>query len=206
MTVVSELGEKMSYKIAFLNDEEFERLPMASPYTKLGVAYPEYGEAYIRKSGSNLVDVFTLAHELEHLQGATHGEHYDQENKCYYKDFGNMLGPIGTVIGSLIPGVGPMVGPAIGGALGGAGSSIFGQGSKQPSQPQQSGVMSPFQTSQGPGTPNVSQAVGVGASGGSGSGGSVGGGLGAGNPQGNSQMGGGQNAYDPFNNNKAGGF
>lgn len=167
----------MSYKIAFLNDEEFERLPMQNPSMKLGVAYPEYGEAYVRKTRSNLVDVFTLAHELEHLQGASHGEHYDSENKCYYKDAGQWMQTAAPFM-NLIPGIGTVA--SIGMGAGGTAlhQSAVNQQNKQAANQQnqmqnlQNSSMSQFQMPQGQGSPNVVQAGG-GASGGSGTGGSV---------------------------------
>ena len=118
----------MSYKIAFLDDAEFEQLPGKDMHDKIGVAYPKYGEAYVRKTGSSVIDTFTLAHELEHLDGATHGENYDPENECYYKGgFMSSIMPIALPIlaSFLMPGVGT----ALGGMLGGAGSSLGGAAS-----------------------------------------------------------------------------
>lgn len=108
----------MNYKVHFVDDETFNGLPGRSMDTKLGVAYPESGEAYVRKTGSNVVDVFTLAHELEHLQGDDLDEHYDAENKAFYKDFGQTLQAVAPVA-SFIPGIGGLVsaGAGIGGKL-----------------------------------------------------------------------------------------
>lgn len=115
----------MSYKIQFLNDEEFESLPGKDMYSKVGVAYPEIGQAFVRKSGAKVVDVFSAMHELEHLEGNSLDEHFDQENRCYYKSMGDWLGPIGTIAGSIFGGP---AGGSIGGMLGGAGGSLFGGG------------------------------------------------------------------------------
>jgi hypothetical protein len=135
----------MSYKVAFLNDQDFERLPGKDMDTKIGVAYPNYGEAYIRKSGSNIVDVFTLAHELEHLKGDALNEHFDSENGCYYKGFGDIMGPISNVA-SMIPG--PWQMPAI--AYSGFNAMSGGGKSSQPqqmqAQPQMQALQAPMET------------------------------------------------------------
>lgn len=111
----------MRYKVRFLDDETFESLPGKDMSTKLGVAYPETMEAYVRKTGIDTLDIFNMAHELEHLDGATHGEHYDSENKCYYKGFGQVLQTIAPIaLGFALPGVGG----ALGGALSGIGGGI----------------------------------------------------------------------------------
>lgn len=159
------------YKVHFVNDEQFEALPGQNMGTKVGVAYPEYGEAYVRKSGSNLVDVFSAMHELEHLQGDSLNEHFDSENKCYYKGFADVMGPVSN-IAAMIPG--PWQVPA----MAYSGYNMFagggGKGQQQQQNPydytnqgtgemQQPSVMDPF----------VSQAQGAG--GGANSAGSSGG-------------------------------
>jgi hypothetical protein len=150
----------MSYNIRFVDDQEFESLPGKNMYSKVGVAYPEYRQAFVRKSGSNLVDVFTMAHELEHLDGKHLDEHFDSENRCYYKDFGNIWQPALTALGTMFGGP---LGGAIGGSVGGGLSSQFGQGPKQPSQqtPQMNpmGMFNPEMTGQG--APNVIQTQGA---------------------------------------------
>lgn len=116
----------MSYKVNFVTDEEFEKLPGKDMQDKVGVAYPEYGEAYVRKSGSSALDVFTAMHELEHLEGKDLDEHYDSENKCYYKH--GLMQSLIPALGAasfLIPGVGPAIGGAFG-SLGGGLGSILG--------------------------------------------------------------------------------
>ena len=130
----------MNYKIQFLDNEAFDSLPGVDMPSKIGVAYPETGEAFVRKTGSNVVDIFTAAHELEHLDGEALSEHYDPINHCYYKgNFFEELNPFdktSTVgqftqpflskparllpaVASLIPGIGPAVGAGIGAIQGG---------------------------------------------------------------------------------------
>jgi hypothetical protein len=154
------------YKVHFLDDKEFEQLPGEAMYSKIGVAYPEYQEAYVRKSGSNVVDVFTALHEMEHLDGKSLEEHFDKENKCYYKDFGSLMAPIGTVLGTI---AGGPLGPAFGGMLGQMGASQMSRGGQQqPQQQQQPGLSANTPTPQGPQAPAVSQAPGTGAGAGAG--------------------------------------
>lgn len=131
----------MSLKVHLVDDQTFDSLPGKDMGGAVGISYPEKGEAYIRQSGSSLMDAFTIAHELEHLKGDDLDEEYDKENKCYYKrasgwnpfggdflDFGQSfnlhpyVAPALAAATMLIPGVGP----AIGGALGGAGSAFGG--------------------------------------------------------------------------------
>jgi len=180
----------MSYKVTFLNDEEFERLPGNNMEGKIGVAYPNHGEAYVRKSGSNLVDVFSAMHELEHLQGSDRGERFDQENQCYYKDFGETMSQF---FQSSIPGtkafqqnaLGPLAGAA-GTAIGGPGvgaAAYQGVGSYQDNermknsfqyqaQPQMEALEAPY-TTQSPQAPFTSQAQGGGTAAGGNAGGNA---------------------------------
>lgn len=164
----------MSYKVQFLNDDEFERLPAQNIQNKVGVAYPESGEAYVRRTGIPVVDAFTLAHELEHLDGDSLGEHYDSKNQCYYKDTGQWLQTAAPFM-NFIPGIGTVASMAAGAAGGKmhannvaktANSQMLDQ------QRAQQGMMGQFQTEQ----PQVNQSPNViqGASG-TGSGGGPGG-------------------------------
>lgn len=119
----------MSYSIHFLNDQDFEKLPAKDIESKIGVAYPHTGEAFVRSTGVNTLDVFTALHELEHLKGNDLDEHFDQENKCYYKGFSQALGPVGGVLGSMFGGpVGGILGSSMGGSMGGGSpmGSLFG--------------------------------------------------------------------------------
>lgn len=126
----------MSYKVQFLDDAEFDQLPANNITEKVGVAYPSIGTAYVRKTGVNAVDVFTAMHELEHLKGDDLGEHFDSENGCYYKGFGDVfkrVAPIalGFLAPALLPGLGGMMsglGGAVKGVAGNFGlGNIFGQ-------------------------------------------------------------------------------
>lgn len=170
----------MNYKVHFVDNDTFETLPGRQMGTKLGVAYPEYGEAYIRKTGSNLVDIFTLAHEMEHLEGNDLDEHYDPEFKAYYKDFGQTLQSVGAPLASFIPGIGPMASMAanMGGSL------LHGMGQQKAEKSalsQLQGSMGGMNSFQQPGmgapsdSPNVIQAPGgdFGQSGGSGGAGGI---------------------------------
>lgn len=115
------------YKIKFVNDQEFDSLPGRDMPSKMGVAYPEYGEAYVRESGAKIVDVFTAMHELEHLKGSDLNEHFDAENKCYYKDTGQWMQTAAPFM-NLIPGIGTIA--SIGMGAGGTAlhnSSVAGQ-------------------------------------------------------------------------------
>jgi len=102
---------KKDYTVQFVDDRSFDALPGENMGGKLGVAYPEIGKAYVRKTGSSMVDVFTAMHELEHLEGKDHDEVYDKEHKCYYKDFGKSMSGLGSIAGPLmmaIPGMQPL--------------------------------------------------------------------------------------------------
>lgn len=152
----------MSYKVQFLDDDAFDKLPGNNMDTKVGVAYPEYGHAFVRKSGSNIVDTFTMAHELEHLTGNDLDEHYDHENKCYYKGFGEILTNLGTVI------PGPWQAPAIAGSAVMARNNAKHQAGLQKDQmaQQQSQMYDPNQMmDQMQAQPNVIQAPGNAAGG-----------------------------------------
>lgn len=175
------------YSLQFLDDEAFERLPASDIYNKVGVAYPERGEAYVRRSGMALADVFTAAHELEHLEGKSHGENYDKENKCYYKDAGQWIQTIGSIAA---PFTGPAA-PFVAAGANAAGGTMHNnnvqksQNSQMLDQQRQSeegqGMFDPMSQFQSPGmnpsagstAPNVVQSPG-----GIGSGGGVGGAIG----------------------------
>ena len=166
----------MSYKIQFLDNEEFDRLPGDDMASKIGIAYPETNEAYVRKSGMSVVDAFTAAHEIEHLKGNDLDEHYDQENKCYYKKFNQALGQIVPAALSLFGGP---PGMAAGAAMKGTNSfGLFGKTQQQVQQEnqardQQNSPMmdqfgqnsyNPYPGGNGSSNPNVVQTQGGGAS------------------------------------------
>ena len=72
-----------SYKVNFMDDNEFEKLPYKDVDLALGLADSKTGQAYVRRTGVNALDVYTAMHELEHLEDGKHGEHSDHE---YHKD------------------------------------------------------------------------------------------------------------------------
>ena len=153
----------MSYKVSFLNDEEFDQLPASNITNRIGIAYPESGEAYVRQSGSHILDVFTAFHEMEHLSGNDLDEHYDKENKCFYKDFGQTLQAVSPAL-AFIPGIGPILSgaSAVGGGVLSAKSQAKAQKQAMSQQQQMGGdFMSQFQPQQMPfagssqGSPNV---------------------------------------------------
>ena len=79
----------MSYKIQFLDDNSFDRLPYKGVHTSLGLADSNTRTAYVRRTGINAVDLFTAAHELEHLEEGRQGVHAGHEHYgdgVYYKD------------------------------------------------------------------------------------------------------------------------
>jgi len=108
--------------VEFVDDETFNSLPGHNMEEKVGVAYPEQGIAYARRTGVSVLDAFTALHELEHLEGKDHDEHYDAENQCYYKGFGDVVRTVAPIALSFIPGVGT----ALGGALSTIGRGVQG--------------------------------------------------------------------------------
>lgn len=161
----------MNYKIHFLDNESFDRLPAKHIESRIGVAYPESGEAYVRNTGSPL-DVFTALHELEHLKGNDLDEHYDEENKCFYKSFGQSFDSIGKTV---VPILGGLLGGPAGATAGAAmqdfaGGIVNKKGRAQANQSNQNQMMGQFQMPQQPGmdpsqgsnTPNIVPAGGVG--------------------------------------------
>lgn len=147
----------MSYKVEFLNDEAFDALPGNDMPSKVGVAYPSVGIAYVRQSGLPVLDAFTAAHELEHLKGDDLNEHFDTEHGAYYKKLNEFFQSAAPIAASFIPGVGPLVSGAMGA------TNSFGLFGKSPGQVQQQnqmrdqeGGMSGFQPSSP--MPEVSQA------------------------------------------------
>jgi hypothetical protein len=113
----------MSYKVQFVDDETFNSLPGHNMEEKVGVAYPNEGIAYARRTGIGVLDAFTALHELEHLEGEDHDEHYDSENQCYYKGFGDVIKTIAPIALSFAL---PALAPALGGAFSTLGSGIQG--------------------------------------------------------------------------------
>ena len=88
-------------QVKILNDAEFEALPYPDMSTSVGVADPRTKTAYVRKTHMPIIDAFTIAHELEHLEDGHEGVHADHfRNGVYYKGFPE----IATMLGSVIPG------------------------------------------------------------------------------------------------------
>lgn len=121
----------MSYKVQFLNDEQFEALPFREMHNKVGVADPSTQRAYVRKSGVQAMDVFNAMHELQHLEEQHKGEtsnHFDPEYGVYYKGFGDVIRTIAPIALPFV--LGPILGPimkGIGGIAGNFGlGNIFG--------------------------------------------------------------------------------
>lgn len=116
----------MKYTATFLDDAEFDALPYRDMESKVGVADPEKGVAYARKTGIPVLDAFNILHEIEHLEEGHEGEyadHYDPEYGVYYKGFGNMFSGIGNAFSN----IGGGISRAAGGISRGVGS-IFGGG------------------------------------------------------------------------------
>ena len=107
--------EKIRYKIEILDSESFDKLPYKKTKESLGIALPEKGLAYIRKTGDKAEDFDTFLHELEELELAE-SWHEEIENgvpvryKSFWKKVGdifkNYIAPIAL---ALIPGVGPVL-------------------------------------------------------------------------------------------------
>ena len=71
------------YNVQFLDDKDFESLPYKDVDVALGLADSKTGQAYVRRTGVDVMDVFTAMHELEHLEEGEHGAHADHQ---YHKD------------------------------------------------------------------------------------------------------------------------
>lgn len=131
----------MRYKINFLDNEEFEALPYKDVETSLGLADSKKSEAYVRKTGLNILDVYTAMHELEHLEEGQEGElahHEKYGDGVYYKGFSDAFSGIGQSVGGAlgnIAGAAQNVGQSIGQGVGNVLSSFGGgfQGGKNPS-------------------------------------------------------------------------
>ena len=79
----------MKYKLEFLDDQAFDSLPYKDVHTSLGLADSNTRTAYVRRTGINAIDLFTAAHELEHLEEGRHGadsHHEKYADGVYYKD------------------------------------------------------------------------------------------------------------------------
>lgn len=91
----------MKYQAKILTSEEFDALPYPEMETSLGVADPVRKVAYVRDTGIPALNLFNLAHEIEHLEEGGEGVHADHyRNGVYYKGMKEIL----TAAGSVIPG------------------------------------------------------------------------------------------------------
>ena len=162
------------YTVKLLDDKDFEALPYPDMDVSLGVADPNTKTAYGRRTGIPVVDIFTLAHELEHLEDGHEGEHADHfENGVYYKKMSQVFSPMGAASGIAMAGGNPF------GALAGFMPLLGGgKGSGQQEQSQDSS-MSGFGQSQGMPAMQQAQAPNVIQTGQSGTGFGGGGGMGA---------------------------
>ncbi len=107
---------KPTYKMFFLDEEDFNNLDKDLPYmTKeklkdsLGFANPKTGEAYIRKTGVAELDDTTLEHEFNELLAKTSPDEIDG---IRYKK-GGALRTVLPVLAAFIPGIGPIVSAAL---------------------------------------------------------------------------------------------
>ena len=149
------------YKVKFLNDAEFDRLPFQKVRESLGCANPSTKTAYIRKNKIKPIESFVTAHEIDELVNK-YSEHEDSDGIRYKKGsaIAQMIAPLavglltgGTgfalapwfgstatgALGGALTGAGiakhrdqsPLMG-ALGGGLGGAGGASFGAGWASP--------------------------------------------------------------------------
>ena len=91
------------YTLQLLNDTEFDMLPYRDIETSLGIADSKTRQAFVRRTEFGPLDLFTIAHELEHLEDGRHGIHADHNrygDGVYYKSFSD-------VFSQLTQGMGP---------------------------------------------------------------------------------------------------
>lgn len=132
------------YEVQFIDSNSFDQLPYKGATEALGLCDKSSKQVFVRDTGNQTMDIFSVAHELEHLEGNDMDEHEDpDEPGVYYKKASSWILP--AIIGAsfLIPGVGPAVSgalssvgggisgalgaiPGVGGALSGAAQSIGG--------------------------------------------------------------------------------
>jgi hypothetical protein len=111
------------YKIHILSDEEFDRLPQSATKgsdvsDSLGFANKETGDAYVRFSGSSLLNEYLISHELDELE--EHESTHEDENGIRHKKFRQAVGNVAQFAAPVLGGIfGGPVGAGIGGAIGG---------------------------------------------------------------------------------------
>jgi len=87
------------YEIQFLNDDEFNSLPFKAVEQAMGVADSHSQTAYVRKTGIMPLDLYTAAHELEHLEDSGCSDHeYFGDGRHYFLKaaFPAILGAVGS--------------------------------------------------------------------------------------------------------------
>ena len=86
--------KKVRYKIEVLDSDSFDKLSYKKTKDSLGVALPDKGLAYIRKTGDKTEDIDTLLHELEELElpESWHEEIEDGERVRYKRKLGKIFG------------------------------------------------------------------------------------------------------------------
>ena len=97
------------YTIRILDDAEFDKLPYKFVKDSLGLADPETGEAFVRKTGIKEMDMATLSHEVDELVAKTSPHEIDG---IRYKK-GGALRTILPIVAAFIPGIGPIVSAAL---------------------------------------------------------------------------------------------
>ena len=99
------------YKLAYLNDQEFEALSLVNPRyvnTKddFGFADMITNRIFVRKTGNSIVDQFVTNHEIEEIL-AKNSEHQDEFNIRHKK--GGALRTILPIAAAFVPVVGPLL-------------------------------------------------------------------------------------------------
>lgn len=116
------------YKIEHLDSDKFDELPYNDAQVALGLCDINSKKVFARNTGNPVMDLFTIAHEIDHVDNGDCGELEDPNQPgVYYKKAKSWIIPAIAAASFLIPGVGPAIGGAlssIGGAAGGALSSL----------------------------------------------------------------------------------
>ena len=94
------------YTINVLSNEAFEKLPYKHVKDALGCADAKTGQAYIRKTGVDGIDLLTIQHELEELVAKTSPHEVDG---IRYKKGRDIISNVLPIAAAFIPGVGPLL-------------------------------------------------------------------------------------------------
>ena len=119
------------YRIECLDSKSFDELPYNSVSESLGLCDMNSKVVYYRDTGNPILDIFTVAHEIDHVENGDCGEHEDPNQPgVYYKKASSWILPAVAAASFLIPGVGPAIGGALGsmGAAGGGALTSMGLG------------------------------------------------------------------------------